>query len=141
MNKPSLTTLDKLAEQVARADSFIGWARPCFEGATNPDAAKGRRCLEEAEQAATNAMQTLATLGAARPGPAIARDAVPLELLDTPATRRLLALLAQVAEAGAEVDRERGWVDASGEPIGFGESFGNEYERLRAEVIGPSGLE
>ncbi|MBC8101532.1 MAG: hypothetical protein H7Z41_02955, partial [Cytophagales bacterium] len=63
----------------------------------------------------------------------------PLALLDTPATRALLEALEAAAAAGAAVDRERGWIDADGRAVGFGETLDGMAEQLRAEVIGPTG--
>lgn len=107
------------------------------------DAGIPREMATSAGKCAGAALALLLAMGASRPGVAVARDSTPLHLLDTPATRALLAALEAAREAGAEVDRERGWVDASGEPIGFGEQLGAMALQLRTEIMGPvgSGLE
>ncbi len=66
---------------------------------------------------------------------------VPLHLLDTPATRRLLDLLQSATDAAAAVDRERGWTLKDGTPFGYASSIGADAERLRLEVEGPKGRE
>lgn len=105
------------------------------------------REAREAKQAADNALALLLAMGAARPGqgaaPAatVANDALRLDQLDTPAARRFLAVLEAAAAAGAELDRERGWVDDAGEPVGHGETLAAMAYRVRTEVHGPAGRE
>ncbi len=55
-------------------------------------------------------------------------------LLDTPASRRLLALLEKTAALA--VDRERGWLDSDGESVGMPESVEQLAIGLRYDVHG-----
>ena len=64
-------------------------------------------------------LRRLAAIGANHPSSAdAAASAVPLHLLDTPHARALLHVLEEAARAAGAVDKERGWMDESGEPIG-----------------------
>lgn len=78
-------------------------------------------------------------LGARRPGLQVSRDTLPLELLNTPATRDLVAALETAHTIACQVDEERGWVDEDGEAIGFGETLGGMLLGLRREVYGAKG--
>jgi hypothetical protein len=80
--------------------------------------------------------------GGSEPHPAsVAAGGVPLRLLDTPAVRELLAAVEAAAEKAEAVDRERGWVDGDGDPIGWAESLRGMAIRLRMEAEGPRGLD
>lgn len=108
------------------------------------DTAMVREALEEARKArkaSEQILNRLIAMGAKRPGSAVAADALPLHLMDTPANRRYLAALEAAAEAGAAVDRERGWIDANGESTGHGETLAGLALLTRREVHGPEGRE
>jgi hypothetical protein len=107
----------------------------------DPDEARFH--VDEANEAAQNLFLLLRDAGANVPG-APASAPIPLELLDTPATRRLLDALQYAVECAQTVDRERGWTmdgTASGEGIGLTDSVGDVYERFRQQVEGPRGRE
>lgn len=76
--------------------------------------------------------------GDAGPG-SVAPQTVPIELLDTPATRRLLDALQFAVSCAQEVDTERGWTLASGEGCGMVDTIGDIAEALRQQVEGPKG--
>jgi len=78
--------------------------------------------------------------GDSDPHPAsVAAGGVPLRLLDTPAVRELLEGVEALVAKAAAVDRERGWVDRDGDPIGWAESLHGMAIRLRMEAEGPKG--
>ena len=89
----------------------------------------------------------LQSAGASPPDGAGAPADVPLALLDTPATRRLLAALRAAVGAAEAVDAERGHVLPGFIPLLRGETRGTGWaetlselaERLRVEVEGPTG--
>ena len=60
-----------------------------------------------------------------------------MHLLDTPVSRRLLALLEETAEAA--VERERGSVDRDGDLTVCGETQADMTLRLRMDVEGLAG--
>jgi len=96
--------------------------------------------LREASQRQQTALGLLVdVLGAKRPGLSVSRDALPLEMLNTPATRAYLAALEEATRAAEAVDRERGWIDEDGECIGFGETLAGMVLGLRREVFGARG--
>jgi hypothetical protein len=100
------------------------------------------RLVQEADKAndtARSIVRRLIAMGASRPGKPAPVDTLPLELLDTPATRRLVEALETAASAAADVDRERGWIDADGEPSGIGETLAGLLYQWRRDVYGPSG--
>jgi hypothetical protein len=66
---------------------------------------------------------------------------VALPLLDTSTSRRLVEALEAAARVGAELDRERGFIDKDGDPTGWGETLGGMALALRVEVHGPVGRE
>lgn len=106
------------------------------------DASLVREALEQARTARRHSEQILRrllALGASHPAGVSGGDTLPLDMLDTPANRRFLAALEAAAEAGAEVDRERGWIDESGEPIGHGETLAGLALLARREIFGPEG--
>jgi hypothetical protein len=97
--------------------------------------------LHHAVETLQATLARLETIGATIPGVAgTTPTATPLHLLDTPASRRLLAALEEAAKAGAEVDRERGWMH-HGEPAGYGETLAGMALSLGLEVCGPVGRE
>lgn len=95
--------------------------------------------LDAANESVQQAQALLIGMGAARPGLSVAKDALRLDQLDTPATRNLLACLRDAVRAAQLVDEERGWVDGSGEGIGWAETLGALELGLRREVIGAEG--
>jgi hypothetical protein len=64
---------------------------------------------------------------------------VPLHLLSTDAGRNLLAALETAAKAAEAVDRERGWIDEDGDPIGYAEPLQMIAIKVRGEINGPKG--
>lgn len=68
-------------------------------------------------------------------------ERLPLHLLDTPHARLLLGALEVTADIAAEVDRERGCVDANGEPIGIGRTLAEMVAGLQREIQVPKGRE
>ena len=74
---------------------------------------------------------------------------IPLRLLDTPASRRLMGMLRAVVEAAEMVDAERGRTLPPGAELQPGESRGTDLAeslselllRVRLEVEGPKGRE
>jgi hypothetical protein len=137
--------LDQLAALVSNAGNAAGFsALAAAYIFRTGDATRAREAYERAKEArdtADQALKRLLALGASRPGGQVARDTLPLELLDTPAARRYLAALEAAAEAGAELDRERGWLDENGEPVGHGETLAGLALEMRREVYGPEGKE
>ena len=96
--------------------------------------------LQEANAATQRASMALQQLGADVPEAARPLD-VPLHLMNTLATRRLLAALREAKYAAQLVDTERGWILDSGEGCGWVDTVGDIAERLRQEVEGPGGRE
>ena len=129
--------LDAAARLTDRAHDEAAYAGGMLRRGDTQSAAKHAKA---AEDAAENALEILLALGARRPGQAVAADSLPLELLDTPASRRLLAALEEAQKAGEALDRERGWLH-DGEPCGWGEMLGGMVLTLRVEVEGPQGKE
>lgn len=94
-----------------------------------------------ADDHAGAAAQALAALGATPPSGAGRRELLPLELLNTPASRRLLEALGGALEAARAVDEERGWVDPDSGPCGLSDLVGGLFVELRREVEGARGRE
>ena len=101
---------------------------------------KAREVQEAANEQAQRALRLLIHHGARVEGLPTAAP-VPLELLDTPNTRRLCDGLKYAYDAAQAVDRERGHVLPSGDGCGWTDAVGDVYERLRQEVEGPKGRE
>jgi len=96
--------------------------------------------ISDANEASQSLYLLLLQMGArVEDGPA--PEPVPLHLLSTPATRRLLDALQYAVECAQEVDRERGHVLADGTGTGLTDTVGDVYERLRQQVEGPRGRE
>jgi hypothetical protein len=135
------SALDRVAAAVRRAQEAAGLAEmvATYDGKTAHEQALAAR------RSCDTAIEYLDAMGAHIPeiggGPAPVRSQVPLELLDTPETRALVAALEAAAAAGAAVDRQRGWVDSDGDPVGYGETFAGFLAALRVEVYGPKGKE
>lgn len=138
MSAFTVDDLDKVARSVRIAQTAAAFAGALIPG----DLEEAKRQAKTAREACTDAVTRLGAMGAKIPGvedaPTPAAWVVPLNLLDTPATRRLLAVLEEAAAAGAEVDRERGWLDADGDPTGYGETYEGRALALRSEVFGPA---
>lgn len=137
--------LDRIAALVSQAGNAAGFCGNTIAGAKHLQnfgmLDKALDQATEARKSADQALKRLLALGASRPGGSVARDTLPLELLDTPAARRYLAALEAAAEAGAELDKERGWIDENGEPVGHGETIAGLALEMRREVFGPMGKE
>ena len=141
MKTLDLGSIDSAARDVQRAQRAALAAEHLAQPGADPEeAGQAPQFAREAVRACEDALQRLLALGAdlSRPGFVPARDQLPLHLLDTPASRRLLASLEAAAEAAAEVDRERGWVH-EGEPCGYGETLQGLAATVRQEVEGPRG--
>jgi hypothetical protein len=65
------------------------------------------------------------------------RIPVPIEFLDTEATRELLDILEQAVYAATRVDRERGWIDDDGRGLGWAETVAGLALKLAYEIKGP----
>jgi hypothetical protein len=107
------------------------------------DLMAGREAVAQTRtrQAATHAAQVcglLDSLGARKPV-GVPDFEVPIDKLDTPATRALLDALEVAAVASRAVDEERGWVDEDGKPCGFYERFSAEHLLLKREIFGAAG--
>ena len=94
---------------------------------------------QAAYDAARDALTLLLANGVERPGKPVQRDTVVLALLNTHATRDLLAALEVARAAARRVDRERGWIDEDGVGTGFEESLAAQCLLLSREVLGPIG--
>jgi hypothetical protein len=131
-----LADLDAVARNIRSAQEDVSVA-----AATGPDDERARALFRRSVETLHAALARLEALGATIPGVAgTTPTETPLHLLDTPASRRLLAALEEAAKAGADVDRERGWMH-DGEPAGYGETLGGMAMTLRIEVVGPVGRE
>jgi hypothetical protein len=109
--------------------------------------------LRPLADAANNAIQRahrfLLASGARDPDLPTTAAPVPLHLLDTPDSRRLLALLEEAQAAAERVDAERGRALPADTPLLPGESRGTDLAetiseialRVRVEVQGPKGRE
>jgi hypothetical protein len=105
-----------------------------------------RQFVQQARDRAQKTYGALLSAGA-KPatGTAGPADPVPLRLLNTHASRRLLNVLRDAQEAAEAVDAERGHVLPPDVPLQSGESRGTGYaeavseitERCRVEVEGP----
>ena len=129
MNTP-LEQLDTMRALAGRVKNGI------LRGMGMP-ASEGRPVLQEAAGLAANLETRLEQAGAVRPRALPQPDAVPLELLDTPANRRYRDALAVAWQAGLAVDRER-----YGDKIGT-DGCAQVIEMVLADVVleidGPGG--
>ncbi len=124
-----LRRLANFAEKV-RAET---WRLSKDYGRDRPDLDARLYSLREA---AAGVAVTLRDRYGASPGNGASRPPdVPLELLDTPANRRLARILEEAVEAAKAVDRERGYGDDG--PAGVLEMYA---EQVRTEVHGPAGV-
>lgn len=103
------------------------------------DTLQAQELLQSAKSASWGAYRRLVDVGAEPVEGDGVVAAVPLHLLDTPATRRLLEALRTATDAAAAVDQERGWTLKDGTPCGWGGTLAGMTERLRVEVDGPRG--
>jgi hypothetical protein len=129
--------LERAGRAVNRAVDAILETVGCLRGG---DVIGAGGAAEDADEAAQSALLALRAAGARVPE-LPPRTQVPIHLLDTPRTRRLLDALRHAAQCAQAVDEERGWVLASGEGCGLTDTVGDIYERLRQEVEGPKGRE
>ena len=95
--------------------------------------------LASADTQLQQAIGVMKAAGVEMPEGETLRPDVPLALLDTPATRNLLAKLRAAQEAAEMVDEERGWVHTDGSFCGWSEKLEGDVIRLSIEVEGPKG--
>ena len=124
-----LTAWNRFAE-LARQTSIS--ARLAF---AKGEAQRGRVMLSELAEAAAAASVSMEAAGAALPSGAPQGLQVPLELLNTPASRKYARLMREAYEAAREVDHERGYGDDG--PADVLEGFA---EAAEMDVCGPAGL-
>ncbi len=101
---------------------------------------RARELAQDARDTAWTAYSTLLSAGAAPVEGVGVPAEVPLHLLDTPATNRLLCALVSAIDAARDVDRERGWLQ-NGQPCGWTDTIGDLCQKLQIEIHGPSGGE
>lgn len=94
----------------------------------------GKQFLKDLELAAAASSVSMEGAGAGRPRSLPDPQAVPLALLDTPASRRYARLMREAHEAALAVDRERGYGDDG--PAATLEGLAEEAEM---QVFGPVG--
>ena len=132
---PELTVsqeqLDAWAHACGRAISALLPVQEALARAGNAEMAQQ---LQPAAEATGTLLQWLIRAGAARMSDAPAPAEPPLPPLNTPAARRLLALLHEAEDVAGEVDQERGWTCG-----GWAEAIENLAFPLSAEVHGPPG--
>jgi hypothetical protein len=105
--------------------------------------------LFEAQERSAHLCRGLAGASPLPDSAQITPSAIPLETLDTPHTRRLLALLMEAQEVAEQIDWERGRALDESVPLLPGESRGTDLAesiseialRVRTEVHGPRGRE
>ena len=138
--------LDAAARAIQTIQHGVGRALPLVQGliegrTLQPDQQDSLiTLLADSSRAAGSASEILVYgLGAANPGLRVDRDALPLELLSTQASRTLHAMLQECQALARELDQERGWVDSDGECIGWAETIGALELGMRREVFGARG--
>ena len=138
MSTLRLSDLDAVAKSVQMAQQAALVAENLSTPGQAADEAQARLVPVYARKAAEScvqALQRLQNMGARLTGitgqPA---PTVPLELLDTPATRHLLTCLEMATVAAEAVDRERG------NTVNFSETLEGMALGLRTEVFGPVDL-
>jgi hypothetical protein len=134
MDQDTLNRAGRAADRAVRA--ILDTQGALLEG----DPHTARLCVDDANEAAQSLFLLLVGAGAVADG-APTPEPVPLELLDTPRTRKLLDALQYAVTCAQEVDEERGWVLADGSGCGLTDTVGDVYERLRQQVEGPRGKE
>ena len=101
--------------------------------------------LQSAREQAWNMVRALVAAGAVDPAGRLTAlttaltQSVPLHLLDSPATRRLLEALRAAEHAAAAVDTERGWL-RDGEPCGYTDAVAALARPVALDVHGPPDL-
>lgn len=143
MPKVATSELSTVARRMARALSGIEGAQMAL---LDGDSHRAQSELLDANTAAQDAILTLRDNGVEDVYTYATRD-VPLLELDTPDTRRLLALLAEAQEVAERVDGARGRALPSSAPllpgegrgVDLAESIGYLKQRLALEVHGPVG--
>ncbi|WP_395089267.1 hypothetical protein [Armatimonas sp.] len=145
-NNDTQDALDGAARAIQTIQHGVGRALPLvqalIEGRTLQPGQQDRLVglLADSARAAGSASELLVYgLGAANPGLRVDRDTLPLELLNTSASRTLHAMLQECLVLARELDQERGWVDSDGECIGWAETIGALELGLRCEVFGARG--
>ena len=138
MSALRLSDLDAVAKsvQMAQKASMVAevLATP-GQTDTPEEAAKAALYSKQAIESCVNALQRLENMGARIVGiTGQAAPTVPLHLLDTPATRILLAALEAATVAAEAVDRERG------NTVNFSETLEGIALGLRTEIFGPVDL-
>jgi len=122
------------AERAKRLNLLIQQAR-YFLATGKGDASPLLMEAQELSAAHRSEFASAAGLNAAASPPSeSAGVAVPLHLLDTPASRRLLARLEQAQEAAEEVDRERGRSLPEEILLQAGESRGTDLAETISEI-------
>ncbi|MES2462251.1 MAG: hypothetical protein V4671_16820 [Armatimonadota bacterium] len=138
--------LDQAAAIVRRVTIHSGAAQGLAVNAHRLEGETLRSTLAEvteqarsANEASQNLFRLLTSMGAKLPGKAGMVGFVPLHMLSTDAGRTLLAALETATKAAEAVDRERGWVDEDGEPIGYAETLQMIALKVRQDVEAPKG--
>lgn len=149
-----LLDLDRIATHVSEAQQLAATVQALtLPGQPLERAGMATGLAEQAASAAGHALAGLQRLGArlapVNPGASPAAVPVPLHLLDTPDTRRLLALLEEAQQVAERIDRERGRTVGEEMELPPGQSRGTDLAetiseialRVRTEVHGPKGRE
>lgn len=136
MTATETEALASVAHCILESARASGTATALLLGGDTQEAQESTRQASRSSQAALGLLRSIGVYtGQEHP----ARARVPLALLDTPATRTLVAALEAATLAARAVDLERGWVDEEGRPCGIGETLGALYLEWRVEVEGPAG--
>jgi hypothetical protein len=141
MTTQTLTVDQALLDRTGRtADRAVRAVLDTQSALFEEDPILARQFADQANEAAQSAYLLLRQMGAdVKTGPAPAP--VPLHLLSTAASRRLLDALEFAVQCAQEVDAERGWTLADGTGCGLTDTVGDVYERLWQQVEGPRGRE
>lgn len=134
MTPTETEALASVARCILESARASGSATALLVGGEWEEAQESTRQASKSSQAALGLLRSIGVYtGQEHP----ARSRVSLHLLDTPATRQLVAALEAATLAARAVDIERGWVDEEGRPCGIGETLGALYLEWRVEVEGP----
>ena len=144
---PDIGDLDRIAGSV---NSALRAARVAEHLATSTDAAEvatAHTFARSAGDAAASALSDLCRMGATVPGLPHSSKPIPLDKLDTPHVRELLAAMEAALPLAGRIDADRGRAMPVGQELSPGEPRGVDladavYEivqRLRIEVHGPGG--
>jgi len=125
--------LDAWARSCGQANYHLLHAREHLARSEGDAAATAAAQLQPAVDALGRMLQTLIRAGAARPcqAPEGETSSAALPPHDTPAARRLLALLHEAEDVAGEVDRERNWTNG-----GWAEAIEKLAFPLSVEVQG-----